>query len=197
MGGAGVAICIRRNLVARAGVARRFLIMHRSLFFVLLAGAALTAAARGAEQSFSQSIRAEDYAAAGLNKLSPAELERLDALVRAHRSGAPAVTPPVGVASARTASPVNQPAKVVLKPGTQVEYEAVESRIAGEFRGWEPRTVFVLENGQRWQVVGDSRYAGTAVTSPAVKIAPGMLGSWWMTVDGVKQRVKVTPVGGR
>ena len=37
---------------------------------------------RGAEEAFSRAVRAEDFSAAGLAKLSPDELARLDALVR-------------------------------------------------------------------------------------------------------------------
>ena len=87
-------------------------------------------------------------------------------------------------------------AKVLLTPGTQIDYSTLESRIVGEFRGWQGRTIFPLENGQRWQSAGESTYVSPLVMSPAVKIGPGMLGTFWMTVEGVKQRVKVTSVGG-
>ena len=43
---------------------------------------------RGAEEAFSRAVRAEDFSAAGLAKLSPDELARLDALVRDYQSGA-------------------------------------------------------------------------------------------------------------
>ena len=87
-------------------------------------------------------------------------------------------------------------AKVLLTPGTQVDYVTVESWIVGEFRGWSGRTIFTLDNGQRWQSAGESTYYSPLIMSPAVKIAPGMFGTFWMTVEGVKSRVKVVPVGG-
>jgi hypothetical protein len=34
------------------------------------------------------------------------------------------------------------------------------------------------------------------VASPKVKIAPGALGSFWMTIEGVRPRAKVQHVGG-
>ncbi len=175
-------------------------------------------AARAAEDSFSKAVRAEDFSAAGLGKLSPDEIARLDALVRDFKSGAlerarreaAAAESRAAQAEARAARAVAAPvepekksepgllakAKVMLTPGTQVEYAAVESRIAGEFRGWEQRTVFTLENGQRWQVAGTDGYVSPPLTKPAVKITPGMLGSFWMTVEGVRPRVKVMLVGG-
>ena len=87
-------------------------------------------------------------------------------------------------------------AKVLLAPGTKVEYATVESRIAGEFRGWESRTVFTLENGQRWQVAGGESYVTPPEPGPAVTIKPGIMGSFWMTIAGVRPRVKVVPVDG-
>jgi hypothetical protein len=85
--------------------------------------------------------------------------------------------------------------KVRLTPGTEVEYETVKSRIVGEFSGWEARTVFVLENGQRWQVTGGSSYVTPPVSGPAVEIVPGVLGSFWLKIDGVRVRAKVVLVG--
>jgi hypothetical protein len=85
-------------------------------------------------------------------------------------------------------------AKVLLTPGTEIEYATVESRIVGDFRGWDAKTLFTLENGQRWQSEGGS-YVTTPMQSPAVKITPGALGSFWMKIEGVDPRVKVKIVG--
>lgn len=171
--------------------------------------------AGGAEELFSKAVRPGDFAAAGLAKLSPGELARLDALVQDFKSGAlkraqtEAMAAEARAAQAEKRAAVDEKetakkaeagllakAKVRLTPGTEVEYSTVESRIAGEFRGWELRTVFTLENGQRWQVTGGESYVTPPVPGPAVKIVPGMLGSFWMTIDGVRPRVKVAPVGG-
>jgi hypothetical protein len=83
-----------------------------------------------------------------------------------------------------------------VAPGAVVEYAGVESRIAGEFSGWGDRTIFSLENGQRWQVAGTGSYVTPPVTGPAVKVVPGVLGTYWMTIEGVRPRVKVVLVGG-
>lgn len=171
-----------------------------------------------AEESFSKAVRSEDFSAAGLGKLSPDEIARLDALVLDFKSGAlararreaAAAESRAAQAEARAAKAVaasaepekrSEPgllakAKVMLAPGTQIEYSTVESRIAGEFRGWEGRTLFTLENGQRWQVASSDTYTTSTIMNPAVKIVPGMLGSFWMTVEGVRTRVKVALVGG-
>jgi hypothetical protein len=188
---------------------------------LLFGGAVVITVGGAAAENFSKAVRPADFAAAGLGKLSPEELTRLDVLVRDFKSGAleqarrdAAVAEEravqaekrAAVAAIATAVAAEKEkkaeagllakAKVRLTPGTQVEYATVESRIAGEFRGWELRTVFTLENGQRWQVTGGESYVTPPVLGPAVKIAPGMMGAFWMTIEGVRSRVKVVPVGG-
>lgn len=198
---------------------------------------------RGAEESFSRTVRAEDFSAAGLAKLSPEELARLDALVRDFKNGSSSfakasddtlaqakaelaivkreaetaeaarmaaeakAAKAEAAANERTAQAAgpekrkNEPgllakAKVLLTPGTEVEYADTDSRIAGNFTGWEGHTVFQLENGQRWQVANGGSYVTPPIPSPKVKIVSANFGGFWMTIEGVKQRVRVTPLGG-
>jgi hypothetical protein len=185
-------------------------------------GVMAVASLPAAEESFSKAIPAGDFSAAGLAKLSAEELARLDALVRDFKSGALETARREAVAAeaarahaesrarkaeaqirvAETDAKKAEPgllarAKVLLTPGTEIEYTTVESRIAGDFRGWEGRTVFVLENGQQWRADGSSTYVSPLMTRPAVKIVPGVLGSFWMIIEGVRPRVKVSLVGGR
>ena len=197
-------------------------------------GMMATLMAAAAEEKFSKTIPAGDFSAAGLAKLSPEELARLDALVRDYKSGALEAARREAIAQnearakaeAKAARAESEAAaikvkaeaqaqarakekeeaarksetaetsllaraKVLLTPGTKIEYSTVESRIAGDFRGWEGRTTFTLENGQRWQSAGESTYVSPPILRPSVKIAPGVLGTFWMTVAGVRQRVKV------
>lgn len=164
-----------------------------------LIGIAGVVAAGAAEEVFSKTVRPGEYAAAGLHKLSAEEVARLDALVRDYKSGALArALRDAAAAEARAAQAEKRAAepKVVVAPGTKVEIATVESRIAGEFRGWELRTVFTLENGQRWQVTSGDPYVTPPVAGPRVKITPGMLGSYWMVIEGIRSRVKVVPIGG-
>jgi hypothetical protein len=70
----------------------------------------------------------------------------------------------------------------------------IVSKIVGEFRGWTSGARFVLENGQTWRVVGTPEYylpRSRAVMGPAVAITPGLVGGWYMSVEGQSPRAKV------
>ena len=70
---------------------------------------------------------------------------------------------PRGAARASSAK-----AKVLLVPGTKIEYAVIKSTIAGKFEGWDGHTIFNLANGQRWQVFKQRRslfHAGPRTTS--------------------------------
>lgn len=176
----------------------------------------LAAAGLRAEESFSRAITPEDFAAAELNKLSPAALARLDGLVQAYRSGAiamvraeaeakaAAVSARESAVAAREKELAAEPkaespgffkkAKVMLTPGTKVEYGEIESRIVGNFTGWEGGTVFTLENGQRWRLSNGGSYYSKAVPGPKVKIYPAALGGFWLQVEDIGPRVRVMPL---
>lgn len=73
------------------------------------------------------------------------------------------------------------------------EARALESRLAGDFKGWNGRTLFPLENGQVWQQAAAGEFFGKTLRQPAVKIYPAAMGAYWMEVEGVRQRVRVKP----
>ena len=208
-------------------------ILRWSVAWALIAAGAVNAGA--AEESFSKTVQPGDFSAAGLSKLTPEELARLDALVRDFKSGAleaakreaaaaaeARVKAEAAMARAEATARVEaeraakaeakarvaeaekkadagetsllKRAKVLLTPGTKIEYSTVEARIAGEFRGWRPKMIFALDNGQRWQVIGGDDYVVSTEQSPKVKIVPGALGSFFMHVEGHRQRAKVAIV---
>jgi hypothetical protein len=151
-----------------------------------------------AETDFLKSLPADEYAAAGLNKLTPAELARLVAAVHRFQTVRPAAAVPVADAAADKKPPGWFAALLTLdragsKPG---EAEPLESTLVGDFSGWGGRTVFRLENGTRWEQQNRSEtyvYSPT-LHSPAVKITPASLGGFWLAVAGVNERVRVKPL---
>jgi hypothetical protein len=165
--------------------------------------------ALGDDASFTKSLPPQDFSAAGLDKLTPAELNALDALVHARQAGA------VAVAKDETAKEVENTVrvrvqaedqkseekkasagfidrmKVMLKPGTEIGYTTLDSTILLPYDGYEVGTVFTLSNGQRWQVLDSSDYEGAAKEPVPVHIVPGSMGSFFMEIErGGRPRVK-------
>lgn len=74
------------------------------------------------------------------------------------------------------------------------DVEPIVSKLVGEFRGWEPNTVFTLHNGQRWQVFDTPAYyvpKRSASQDPAVSISPSPMGAWRIQVENHGVRAKV------
>jgi hypothetical protein len=69
--------------------------------------------------------------------------------------------------------------------------DAVETAIAGTFDGWLVGARFTLANGQVWQVTDGSTATYDARRDPKVRITRGMLGSYFMQIDGVAQMPRV------
>lgn len=170
---------------------------------------ALLGAAR-ADDTFTQSLSPSDFKAAGLDKLTPDERAKLDVLVGGQRTGAVAKakdeTTKVVAASVRAqvqaedrqASSAKPAApgfiermKVVLKPGTEIEYTTLDSTLVPPFRGWQRGTVFTLTNGQLWVVTDNDEYWAPTDKPVHVHIVPGSLGSFFMEIEkGGRPRVK-------
>jgi hypothetical protein len=104
-----------------------------------------------------------DYEAAGLQKLDPAERTKLDEFIRNY------------VAKSNEKVATEAVDKAVHEQKVQ-EPEVIQSRIAGPFTGYNGRTIFTLENGERWaQSQRDSAYF-PKIDSPAVTILKSGLG---------------------
>jgi hypothetical protein len=168
-----------------------------------------------ADESFTKALSPEDFQAAGLAKLTPDELAKLDALIRGEKAGAVAqakeetaktvaatvtatVTADVTASVRQEVQAEDRKAadkkaasagflervKVVLKPGTEIEYTTLDAMLMPPFHGWEKDTILRLTNGQRWLVVDDQRYWAPSTDKPVhVRIVPGLLGGFFMEIE--------------
>lgn len=78
-------------------------------------------------------MTAAEFREAGLNKLSPEELAALNRWV------------------AKYAASVAIAASQISNPRAPATPDVIESRIEGDFEGWDGETIFKLDNGQIWQ----------------------------------------------
>jgi len=172
--------------------------MKLRLLSCLLLVAVLTG--RAAEDFWTR-LTPEERAAAGLDGLTPEQrvaLERLaarhaDEAVARARTGAEAT-----VRQAREQARAEVRAELreqkLASAGLDVrdDDEPIRTRIAGEFRGWNGRTVFRLANGQTWQQTDGEVRAFSRRQEPEVVLTPTKLTGWKLTLadGGLWIRVK-------
>jgi hypothetical protein len=109
-----------------------------------------------------KAMTSEDYEAAGLSKLEPAERAKLDEFIRNY----------VAVSNERVATAAVDQA---VKDQKVSMPEVIQSRIVGPFTGYTGRTIFTLENGQRWaQSQRDNAYFPKIDSPPVVIVKAGM-----------------------
>lgn len=175
----------------------------------------LCVGAARADDSFTKGLSPEEFKAAGLDKLTPEELAKLDALVKGERAGAAAkaAEETTKVVTAKVAQQVRQEVqeeerkadqarasapgiidrmRVILKPGTEIDYTTLDATLVPGFSGYRPGTVLMLTNGQMWVVTGnDSDYVTPTGKPVHVRIEPGSMGSFFMEIEGSgRPRVK-------
>jgi hypothetical protein len=165
----------------------------RSLIITLLAGFAFAAPLVLAQQfsSVEERMSSSDFKAAGLDKLSPEELARLNEFIRNEVQARTAQAREAGA----HAQDLSDAARMGFK-NYNGERGKITSRIPGMFKGWDGATTFTLENGQVWrQVDSASQLAGVHLNNPVVHISPGVMGGiWYLQVEGYGATTKVERV---
>lgn len=143
------------------------------------------------------SMTAEEFKAAGLDKLSDAELSALSAWLNRK----------VGTETARAVEQVRQETQTAVAQAQsdtrkQVERETrgffafgsdepIVSTLAGEFKGFAKGNRYTLANGQVWEQIEPANLAGVRKDNPGVTIKPGMFNNWFLRIDGYNTAAKV------
>jgi hypothetical protein len=153
----------------------------------LLVPASLTAQQGFA--SLEEQMTGEEYRAAGLDKLSPQELDSLNAWIRS-RSLATLDAPRYGSSQAGASASMGGDDD---RPDIEeMERKRIMTRIDGSFTGWDGQTVFKLENGMIWVQADGDKFHIKELQNPAVTIEPNFFGGGWMlSVEGYKDDCKV------
>lgn len=76
------------------------------------------------------------------------------------------------------------------RTGSEQRLDAIESHIEGRFDGWGPRDKIQLANGQVWQI-SDGSTGGIRRDNPKVRIRRGVLGAFYLEVEGTHQSPRV------
>ncbi|MFC3550219.1 hypothetical protein ACFOLC_04250 [Lysobacter cavernae] len=61
--------------------------------------------------------------------------------------------------------------------------QPIKSRLKITVNGWEPGTVFALDNGQQWKVLKGHMKLRKPLEAPEILVVPGVAGRWFLQVD--------------
>lgn len=86
-------------------------------------------------------------------------------------------------AAQRDALALDAPAGAPALHYIGLDDKPIRSRVRGIVGGWEPGTVFVLENGQQWKVLKGRMTLRTPLQAPEIVVVPGVAGRWFLQVD--------------
>ncbi len=117
---------------------------------------------------------AKTYERAGLRKLTGGERAVLDEFIRDYVS-----------AKQKDAATVaaTQAVDRAVKERRVSSPEVIESNIVGQYKGYGPKTVFHLANGENWRPTNDDFVPNSAIESPRVVIYRDFFG-YKMFVEG-------------
>lgn len=146
------------------------------LLIVLMIFAGVSLADESAIKPVQDSMSAEEFQAAGLNKLSKTELVNLNAWISGQRTVI--VEKIVNVEVVKQETPKND----------------INSNIVGEFKGWRGNARFILANGQIWDQTDDTELYTNKMMNPKVLIVYSGFSGWKLQVDGYNKWVKVKQV---
>lgn len=158
---------------------RQFNLLMVVVLFVLLVFSSPGVNAEGENHKTWEGIQklmsASEFKAAGLDKLSPRELQQLDQWL-VHF---------LAYDSQQVVRDNNTIQKLQKQP--------VRHRIPGHFSGWDGNTVFTLDNGEVWK----QRWSGIyriSLEDPEVEISKNPLGFYELKIVKTKRKVGVTRV---
>ena len=149
---------------------------HLLSFLLILPLCGVTALAQQASNGLQQRMSSAEFQAAGLDKLSPQELQNLDQWLSTHAK----VT-----------------TKLVDSSGKPVFYDSKSKRekiyahIKGHFGGWSGHNEFTLDNGQTWKQIGSDTVQCMTSDNPSAKVKPSAMDNWLMYVSGCNDSVHV------
>lgn len=166
-------------------------------FPIVLLGLLISSTGLAAEgfSSIEEQMTGKEYTAAGLNKLTPAELESLNNWIREHSLATlatPRTSSTAASAGAATAGAATTDTRGLPPPKpSEMDRTEIQSRIVGKFSGWDGTNLFKLENGMIWKQDDKDKFYIKEIQNPVVTIKPGMFKSWHLSVEGYNSRCRV------
>jgi len=157
---------------------------------VLLSLSTPALAQRVVQGDLQQQMSPAEFKAAGLDKLNAAELATLNRWLQGKVQAATTEA----VAAVREEAREEGRQEVIVKNRGFFDFgsnEPISGVLQGEFRGFGKGRIYVLDNGQQWEQTDATSISGVRKQSPKVSISPGVMGVWYLKVEGVNTQPKV------
>ncbi|HBS64368.1 MULTISPECIES: hypothetical protein [Stenotrophomonas] len=164
---------------------------------VLLSLSAPAWAQRVVEGDLQQQMTPEEFKAAGLDKLKPAELAALNNWLQGKVAAVAADVREQVREQVKEQAREEGRQEVIVKNRGFFDFgssEPIISTLEGEFRGFGKGRRYVLANAQEWEQTDSASLSGIRAQSPQVTITPGVMGAWYLQVKGANTRAKVRRV---
>lgn len=146
-------------------------------------------AVRGADEptfDLLKAMSAADFRATGLDHLTDAQLQALNAWIAGYEPKQASVRCPPASSTAVAAA---QASATVTSDSS-----AVVAHLIGSFTGWSNGRRFTLDNGQVWEQLDDTLVSHSSILNPKVTISPGAFNAHYLAVEGVSDSVLVRRV---
>ena len=72
--------------------------------------------------------------------------------------------------------------------------DVLDTQLVEPFNGWKKGTRFLLANGQTWQALEGEYWSPLKPAGIKASIVPGVLGSFFLEIEGVGPRIRVSLV---
>lgn len=154
---------------------------------------------QAAEQTPIKDIRGilsrEEFNRSGLNKLSEQELLELSGNLYGWKNIPVEVkkTTPEKVTVIQEEAFGGETVRVKKSDQSPAKPTSIRTRIVGDFKGWNGKTRFILENGQVWKQTDKKKFY-LKRTNPEVEIRKGVLGGYFFSLIGSGSKCKVQRV---
>lgn len=152
----------------------------------LLAVFALAPHDARADKPIEQEMTPDEFKSAGLDKLSPEELARLNTWLGRK------IETVTSTAAKAAKKKVEDDNRGFFNFGSM---EPVVAKMVGEFKGFAKGREYTLDNGQLWRQTDGAALVGVKLDSPEVRVNPSISGNaWYLAVKGYNTRAKVERV---
>jgi hypothetical protein len=155
---------------------RRFLLLFPALVvgFAISLGTASLARAQNESGPLQEQMTPEEFKAAGLNKLTPEELARLNSWIQGNREQA-------------VTAAVKNTRKKAAEEAERDKRSLIVSRYDGVWSGIGPGEIIQLEDGSKWKLANkDEHYQGHA-DHPAIAVWKAGFFGWKMRVSRIAE----------